>query len=103
MANKEITLELTGKSGNKYAFFPQYLLAENKDSKGAGIYVFGDKNDAIADIQFLSDDEEVTATLQRMKDDGVEYFYFTGGIDALLADADIDDIKAGDDYRKKID
>ncbi len=97
----EKQLELKGKSGNKYTFFPRYKIGEA--SKGAGIYIFTNENDAIEDIQFLSDEDEINATLQRMKDDGAVYFYFTDNLDRLQSDANIDDIKEGEDYRKKSD
>ena len=103
MANKEIQLDIKGKSGNVYGFFPQYSLSEDKDSKGAGIYVFVDKNDAIEDIQFLLGEEEVKATLQRMHADGAEAFYFKDSVNEIEANITIDDIKDGDDYRKKSD
>ncbi len=103
MANKEIQMEIKGKSGDTYTFFPQYSLLENRDSKGAGIYVFIGENNAIEDIQFLAEDAEVTSTLQRLKADGAAAFYFKDTIDEAAANAMIDDIKDGDEYRRKSD
>lgn len=99
----ELQLIITGKSGNHYNFFPRYHFDVDASSKGEGIYTFTDGEKAITDIQFLSAEDEIAATLQRMKDDGAVYFYFKNSSDRLQSDADIDDMKRGEDYRHKAD
>ena len=99
----ELQQMLTGKSGKQFRFFPRYHINGDAGSKGEGIYLFLDEKKAITDIQFLSVKEEITNTMQRMKDDGAVYFYFKYSANRLQSDSDIDDIKGSEDYRKKVD
>ena len=61
------------------------------------------KQPNILDIQFLSAEGDLQATVQRMKDDGATYAFYMENDNELQADADIDDIKGGRDFRKFVE
>ncbi len=67
-------IELKGKSGNVHTFVRCYHLTKNEQPRSGGIFVFTKKNSsgsgAILDVQLLIKEDEIKATLQRMKEDG---------------------------------
>ncbi len=100
-------IELTGNSGRKFTFIHCFNLSENEEPKSTGIYVFAkqanNKKGNILDVQFLAAEDNLTATVQRMKADGAGYAFFRECEDELQCDAEIDDIKAGEDFRSFVD
>ena len=106
MDDIDVKIEFKGESGSAHTFIHHYDLTKNEDPKSSGIYVFAkaknNKNYTVLDIQFLASENDIRATVQRMKDDGATHIFFTEGNDELQCDADIDDIKRGTDYRNRI-
>ena len=107
MDDINVKVELKGKSGQAYTFIHRYDLSQGEEPKTSGIYVFVD-NEAgnqpdILDIQFLSANGDLLDTIQRMKEDGARYAFCKESDDELQSDADIDDIKAGEDFRSRIE
>ena len=99
-------IEFKGKSGTTYQFVHCYHLAENEQPHSAGVFVFTRKNKAenhtVLDIQLLLE-EEITSTIQRMKEDGAIYAFWKECTAELTCDGEIDDIKRGEDYRMKME
>lgn len=100
-------IELKGKAGTVYQFVHHYNLTENEQPRNAGIFVFTKKssnaNHTVLDIQLLLSEDEITATVQRMKEDGAVYAFWKECSDELQCDTEIDDMKRGEDYRTMVE
>ena len=107
MENDNKQIEFKGKSGKVYAFAVLYDLSKNEHPQSAGIYAFTkenfNENHTVLDVQLLMDEDEIAATAKRMKEDGAAYAFFKACNDELACDAELDDIKEGEDYRSKIE
>lgn len=99
-------IEFKGRSGNNHVFVNCFAITKNEQPRNAGIYVFTKENiaesHAMLDIQLLMDEDEITATVQRMKEDGAVYAFCKDCTDEIACDAEIDDIKEGEDYKRSI-
>lgn len=101
------TIELKGKSARVYQFVHCYNLAENEQPGNAGIFVFAKKKSdgsaTVLDIQLLLNEDEITSTVHRVKEDGAIHAFWKECNNELSCDAEIDDIKQGEDYRRMIE
>ncbi len=99
-------IEFTGKSGKLHTFMHLYNLSEEVVPGSEGIYVFVQGTDAktltVLDVQLLLNKAEVESTVERMKEDGATHAFSKHCSDELGCDADIDDIKSSDDYRRMV-
>ena len=104
----DISIQVTfkGKSGKVHSFVHCYDLNNGTIPGSEGIYVFTKEkktgSGAALDVQLLFPGE-VEDTLDRMKEDGALFAFFKECDDELSCDADIDDIKGGEDYRKSVE
>ena len=107
MDDISIQIRFTGISGKQYSFVHCYNLIEDTIPGSEGIYVFTKEKNAetgsVLDVQLLISEDEIDNTVERMKEDGAAFAFFKECNDELSCDAEIDDIKGGDDYRKSIE
>lgn len=106
MDDISIQINFMGRSGKKYSFVHCYDLFHDMVPGSDGIYVFTKEKKAetgfVLDIQLLQSKGETDGTIDRMKKEGAAFAFFKECDDELGCDAEIDDIKGGDDYRKSI-
>ena len=107
MDDLNISVKLKGKSGRTYTFIHRYDFSNSEEPKTSGIYIFINNQSGerpnIIDIQFLSANGDLSDTTQRMKEDGALYAFVIESNNELQSDLDIDDIKAGEDFRSRVE
>ena len=107
MDDISVQINFTGRSGKKYSFVHCYDLSKEMVPGSEGIYVFTKEkktgSGSVVDVQLLQSKDEINDTVDRMKEDSALFAFFKECDDELACDAEIDDIKGGDDYRKSIE
>ena len=107
MDDISIEIKFKGVSGKLYFFVHCYDLIKETIPGSEGIYVFTKGKNAesasVLDVQLLISKDEIDSTVERMKEDGALFAFFKECDDELACDAEIDDIKGGDDFRKSVE